>query len=258
MAKKSTRIFIHTDLEGASGVYCFAQTRQRQSPLYREAIEYLMGDIAAVVAGLHAAGPCTITVSDGHGSGANFIPHLMAPGATYLTGQPRPRNPELFPDSDAIILLGFHSMNHTQDGVLCHTQSSINEGRYWYNDRESGEIAQMAMLAGSRDIPVIMVSGDVATCREARDFLGPEVVTVATKRGIAREAAELYPFEATRAALHQGAQRALAALPHCKPYKLTLPLSARRTYNEFTEDPGFTRPVERAELLTDFSDIFTF
>jgi hypothetical protein len=46
------KIYIVTDLEGASGVYKFTQTREPGHPLGEPAKEYLMGDIAAVVRGL--------------------------------------------------------------------------------------------------------------------------------------------------------------------------------------------------------------
>ncbi len=83
------KIYILTDLEGASGVYRFAQTREPKDPLGEVAKEYLMGDIAAVVRGLRDAGATEILVLDGHGSQA-FVPHLMEPGARYITGLPRP------------------------------------------------------------------------------------------------------------------------------------------------------------------------
>ncbi len=73
------KIYINTDLEGASGVYQFAQSRESGTPLNREACEYLMDDIAAVVRGLREAGVAEILVLDGHGSGA-VIPHRLAPG----------------------------------------------------------------------------------------------------------------------------------------------------------------------------------
>ncbi|MEN6335070.1 MAG: M55 family metallopeptidase, partial [Phycisphaerales bacterium] len=201
------RIYIVTDLEGASGVYKFAQTREANNPLGEKAKEYLMGDIAAVVRGLRSAGATDIVVLDGHGSQA-FVPHLMEPGARYITGLPRPGHLTGLDGSFAgMIQLGAHAMMGTPDGVLCHTQSSRSENRYWYNGVESGELAQCAAIAGHFDVPTIMVTGDEATCREAGHFFGSDCVTVAVKRGISREAAELYPFEETRQALYEGARR---------------------------------------------------
>ena len=244
LAAKPPRIYIVTDLEGASGVYKFAQTREPGNPLGEKAKEYLMGDIAAVVRGLRSANVFDIVILDGHGSQA-FVPHLMEPGAKYITGKPRPGPLTDLDDSfDGLIQLGAHAMMGTPDGVLCHTQSSRSENRYWYNGVESGELAQCAAIAGYYDIPTIMVTGDVAACREATKFFGPECVTVAVKRGISREAAELYPFDDTHKALYEGACRAVEAIPKCKPYKLSLPIKAKKEYLVFDD------PSKEARLIT--------
>ena len=214
------------------------------------------GDIAALVRGLRAAGASRIVVLDGHRGGDNFIPHLMEPGATYITGMPRKPAEGLDKSCDGVVLLGYHAMKGTPDGVLNHTQVSAQEMRYWYNGLESGEIAQSALIAGALGVPVIMVTGDTATCREAKRFLGPEVVAVATKRGISREAAELYPFEETRQAIFEGAAKALAALPGCKPYKIKMPIKGKREWIERTDRPSETRVVVREATIRDINRIY--
>lgn len=258
MAEGNWKIYVATDLEGASGVFRFAQTRDITSPLYVQAMEYLMGDIAALVRGLRAAGAARIVVADGHGRGDNFIPHLMEPGATYITGGPRKPGEGLDRTFHGVVLLGYHAMKGTADGVLNHTQSSIVEMRYWYNDRESGEIAATSLIAGGLGVPVIMVTGDVATCREAREFLGKEVVTVATKRGIGREAAELYPLQETREAIFEGAGKAVEAIGRCRPYKLPAPIRCKREWIERTERPSETRISVREASVRDVTKIIDF
>ena len=252
------RIYILTDLEGASGVYKFTQTREPGHPLGEPAKEYLMGDIAAVVKGLRAAGVDEIVVIDGHGSQA-FVPHLMAPGATYITGKPRPGLMTGLDESFAgLIQLGAHAMMGTPDGVLCHTQSSRSENRYWYNGVESGELAQVAAIAGHYGVPTIMVTGDVATCREAATFFGPHCVNVAVKRGLAREAAELYPFDETRKALYEGARRAVAAIEQCKPYTLTLPIQAKKEHLVFEGPEKTPRRITKEGTIEDVLKLFNF
>ncbi len=252
------KIYIVTDLEGASGVYQFAQTREPGNPLGEKAKEYLMGDVAAVVRGLRAAGVGEILVLDGHGSQA-FVPHLMEPGAKYLTGKPRPGTLWGLDDSFAgIIMLGHHAMMGTPDGVLCHTQSSKSENRYWYHGIESGELAQCAAVAGHYGVPPIMVTGDEATCREAKDFFGPTCVTVAVKEGIAREAALLYPFEETRQALFEGAQRAVAAIAQCKPYRLATPIAAKKEYRVFDDSSPEGRLITKEGTIEDVLKLFEF
>jgi D-amino peptidase len=231
LVSAQVKIYVMTDLEGVSGVYKFAQTREKDTPLNIQACEYFMQDLAAVVRGLRDGGATEVLVVDGHGSQA-IIPHMMAPGAKYATGRPKPGVGLWGLDESfaGMVQFGAHAMMGTADGVLNHTQSSIPENRYWYNGIESGELAQCALIAGHFGVPTILVTGDEATCREATRFFGPECVTVAVKRGISREAAVLYPFEESRKALFEGARKAIAAVARCKPYVLKLPIEARMQY----------------------------
>jgi D-amino peptidase len=224
------KIYVITDLEGISGVYKFTQTRETDTPAAREAREYFMGDLAAVVRGLRDGGANEVLVLDGHGNTA-LIPHLMVPGAKYITGRPLPNLLCGLDSSYAgLVFLGYHAMMGTSDGVLNHTQSSKTEHRYWYNGVESGELAQCAAMAGSFGVPPILVTGDEATCREAEQFFGNACVKVAVKKGIGRESAMLYPFEQTRKALYEGAKRAVHNIENCKPYRLEFPIQAKKQY----------------------------
>jgi len=256
-AAAERKIYVVTDLEGISGVYQFAQTRETDTPLARQAREYFMGDLAAVVRGLRDGGATDVVVLDGHGNQA-VIPHLMAPGAKYITGLPRP---EMFPGLDSnvvgLVMFGAHAMMGTPDGVLHHTQSSRTENRYWYNGVESGELVQCAAVAGHYGVPPILVTGDEAACREAEKFFGKDCVTVAVKKGLAREAAALYPFEETRKALYQGARRAMKAISRCRPYKLDPPIRARKQHLVL-DDPAHPRLVTKEGTITNVLELLRF
>ena len=252
------KIYVITDLEGASGVYKFSQAREPDTPLGEKAKEYLMGDISAVVRGLRYGGAAEILVLDGHGAQA-FVPELMEPGAKYITGTPRPQVLWGLDETFAgCVLLAHHAMMGTPDGVLHHTLSSQTKNRYWYNGVESGELAQCAAIAGYFGVPPIMVTGDEATCREAEKFFGRSCVTVAVKRGINREAAVLYPFAETRKALYQGAQRAVAAIGHCKPYRLSLPIQAKKQYLVFDGPAGQGRLETKEGTIDDVLRLLDF
>lgn len=243
LASAQLKIYVNTDLEGISGVFKFDQTREKDTPLNIQACEYFMGDLAAVIKGLRDGGASEIIVLDGHGSQA-VIPHLMVPDAKYITGKPRPgagNLTDLDNSFSGMVMLGFHAMMGTPDGVLNHTQSSKTENRYWYNGVESGELAQNAAIAGYYGVPLIMVTGDEATCREARKFFGNNIITVAVKKGLSREAAMLYPFEETRLALYEGAKKAIAAISSCKPYILETPIKVKEEYLNL--DPSLSKPV---------------
>jgi D-amino peptidase len=254
--KKQIKIYVNTDLEGISGVFKFAQTREKDTPLNIQACEYFMGDLAAVIHGLRDGGATEIVVLDGHGSQA-VIPHLMDPGASYITGVPR-KGPLTGLDSTytGMLMIGFHAMNGTPDGVLHHTQSSKTEAKYWYNGVEWGEMAQNAAIAGYYNVPTLMISGDEATCREARKFFGDKIVTVAVKKGIARESAQLFPFAQTRKALYEGAKRAVSAIAYCKPFKPEYPLSAKKQW--LTGHPKDQKTVTKEGVVNDGLHILDF
>ncbi len=229
----SKKIYVVTDLEGISGVYKFTQTRETETPLARQAREFFMGDLAAVVRGLRAGGATEVLVLDGHGNQA-LLPELMVPGAKYITGLPRS---EHFPGLDGtfggVVFLGFHAMMGTTNGVLNHTQSSKTENRYWYNGVESGELAQCAAVAACFGVAPILVTGDEATCLEAERFFGKACVKVAVKKGLGRESAVLYPFAETRQRLYEGAKRAMKAMKQCQPYRIEAPIQAKKEYLVF-------------------------
>jgi D-amino peptidase len=255
------KIYIVTDLEGASGVYKFAQTRERDTPLNIKACEYLMGDINAVVRGLRDGGATEIIVLDGHGSGT-VIPDLIEKGAKHVTGSGMPRtngSPLWGLDNSfaGFVQVGAHAMMGTPDGVLCHTQSSKTEHRYWYNDVETGEIGQAAAIAGYFGVPAIMVTGDEAVCREAKKFFGENCVTVPVKQGIAREAAVLYPFSETRQALYEGAKKAMANISKCKPYIIKSPIKVKKQYLELDpENPKQSKVITKEGTLESALQIY--
>lgn len=252
------KIYIFTDLEGVSGVYNFKQTREKGSPENIQACEYFMGDLTAVIRGLRDGGATEILVIDGHGN-QSIIPHMMIPGASYVTGKPRPANLYGLDGSfAAMVQFGAHAMNGTPHGVLSHTQSSRSENRYWYNGVECGELVQCATIAGYYGVPTILVTGDEATCREAEKFFGTGCVTVAVKEGIAREAARLYPFEETRKALYEGAKRSMEAISQCEPYKMDLPIRGKLEYLDIYSNPDDPELVTREALFHDARDIVKF
>ncbi len=215
-------------MEGISGISRFAQCGRDPELYEKEGRPLLMKDIWALVDGLLEGGATDIVINDGHGGGGNFVPDMMHPGARYFTGIQRPCPAAGIDDSfDAAVLLGYHAMNGTPTGMMHHTQSSLAETKYWYAGVESGEIVQSAIVIGSFGVPIVMVTGDVATGIEAKRFLGDDIVHVAVKEGYGRQCGLLYAPEKAHEMIREGAVEALKRIPLCKPYTVEFPLEGK-------------------------------
>jgi D-amino peptidase len=222
------KVYIVTDLEGISGITHWDQTRDFTTLLYQEARHLLTAEVAACVQGCLDGGADEIIVNDGHGGGFNLVPEELHPGASYVTGMGRPdSHPCLDETVDALVLLGYHAMNGTVDGVLHHTQSSVGEYKYWYNGVECGEIVQSSLVAGYYGVPPVMCTGDERACQEARRFLGESIVTVAVKQGLSRTSCRMLAPSLARDMIREAAQRAMGVVSQCRPLRFDLPIQAR-------------------------------
>ena len=242
------RVYINTDLEGCSGITLFDQTRDSRGPRYAESCRLLMGDLNAAVTGAVEGGATEVWVLDGHGNPLNVVPELMHPAAEWICGRGFPAGWGLDEGFACAFLVGYHAMARTPDGVLCHTQSSRSDARYWYHGREFGEIGQEAMILGHFGIPIALVTGDVAACREAREFLGEEIVTVAVKEGYSRECCRMMAPAKAHELIRAGAKDAMQRISRCRPLKMDLPMPGRCEYLEELLPDGPT-PANLDELL---------
>ncbi|RKY57855.1 MAG: aminopeptidase [Candidatus Latescibacterota bacterium] len=260
------KVYIVTDLEGISGICLFEQTREKIPPLYEEARLLLTREVNAAVQGCLDAGAEEVVVLDGHGGGFNFVPEEMHPGAYFITGPGRP-HPLLGLDESfgAVLCIGFHAKLGTPDGVLHHTQSSKAETRYWYNGIEMGEIGQVALIAGAYGVPVAMVTGDLAACREARELLGEDIVTVKVKEGYGRHCAKMLPPKRAREEIRKGAREAVMKAPSLKPFILPLPIEGKLMFGdkEYADNfkPKKARRIDERTFVATFHsalEILTF
>ncbi len=227
------QVYIGTDLEGVCGVYSFAQTRDAYgSPANVEARKLLMGEVNAAVAGCFDGGAERVVVRDGHNGAKSFFPDDVDERAEIVMGRAAPRDAVISQGFDAAILLGYHAMSHTPRGVLCHTQSSVSWDNYWVNGELAGEIWQSSVFVGSKDIPVVMVTGDKAGCDEARALLGDGIVTVSVKTGLHREGALMLAPKKARDLIRQGAKEAMGRAAECKPLKPEFPLTIRWQFKD--------------------------
>lgn len=225
-------ILIVTDLEGISGIDSAQQIQcDAESPMYQDSCAKLMNDINNTVEGALDAGAKKVFVWDGHGKGVNFLKDKLHKHAVQ-TGM----DTVDYSNIDGFIQVGAHAMAGTLNAFLDHTQSSVQYYNYYIENIRCGEIAKVGAFAGYYDIPVVMISGDDATVREAQRFF-PYTVTAEVKRAVSRnEAVSLNP-DAAAELLHKAAYEGMKKLSTIPPLKFQFPLklSLEFTRSDFAD-----------------------
>ena len=227
-------VIIVSDLEGASCV-----GRDDMIPFenegYQEARKFLMADVNAAIEGAFSGGATKVTVLDGHGGGGNFIPGALDERANLIPGSEFVEKPLL--GYDALFCVGAHAMAGTEKAFLDHTQCATKWFEYCINGVPCGEMAQQVYCLGAFGVPLVMMSGDRATCEEAKR-LAPGVVTACVKATEYRNRAECLPQEEAldliRAAAKEGVQRT----KEIRPCVLPLPAEIRVTFtrNDYCDE----------------------
>ena len=125
----------------------------------------------------------------------------------------------------ACIFVGYHAKAGTASSVLDHTISGSAMKSIKINGLELPELGINGAIAGYFKVPVIMLSGDAETCRQAKTILGSEVVTVDVKEGLGRFTAKMLPAVEARRRLQEGAKQALLKREKIAAFKLGPPLN---------------------------------
>ena len=244
------KIYIHTDLEGISGIDKAEMVSDTKSPNYHYSIERLMADVNAAVDGAFLGGADHVTVLDSHGGGNNFDMNLLDKRAQFDT-KPNKKWWGILDESYfGSFFIGAHAMAGTLHAFLDHTQSSESIYNYYVNGRKMGELGQWAMVCAHFKVPVIMVSGDEAAVVEATQFFG-DIETAAVKKAVSRSSARLLPNEEAEERIRLAAKAAVLKNEKKQPFTPILPMEIKI---EFTRSDHLDRTmapsIERIDART--------
>jgi D-amino peptidase len=229
--KPPLKVFISVDMEGISGIVHSDQTTSGTAE-YAAGRKWMAQDVNAAVEGALEAGATEVVVNDSHGSMRNIDPDDLDPRAILISGSPKPLSMMQGIDASfqACLFIGYHAKAGTDDAILDHTISSSVVRAIRVNGAELPELGLNAAIAGYYGVPVVLVSGDTAVCRQAGEVLGKDVVTVAVKEAYGRLAAKLVPMGEARRMIKAGVKDALTRLGRAKPFKIASPYNFELEY----------------------------
>ena len=251
------RVHVISDMEGVAGIVKWEQTTGGE-PLYEEGRRLYTEEINAAVRGAKSAGATEIVVMDCHGAGKGWtfnslIPDELDPACEYVVQEEWTEYTEFLERGcDAALFIGMHARAGTRLGVMAHTISGRDYQNLWFNGTSVGETGINAALCGTWNCPVLLVTGDEATCREATELLGPGVTTVAVKRGLRRFSARQLAPQRARELIEEGAKKALSDLKAVAPYDPGRPCEVRAEFKSTVEPDRFRfrHGVERVDDRT--------
>lgn len=196
-------------MEGATGVTHTADvaTGTEQWQRFRT---LFTADVNACVAGLAAGGANGLLVNEAHSAQRNLLLENLDERASMLTGRHKPLSMMQGIDSgpDGVVFLGYHAAAGEQ-GVLAHTYLPNSITRVWLDGVVASEGRLNAALAAEYGVPVLLVTGDDATCSDSEGY-APEAARVAVKECVSRYAAICLPPAETAASIARAAERAMS------------------------------------------------
>jgi D-amino peptidase len=229
------RVHVIGDLEGVCGITRWEQAAGG-APMYEEARRLYTEEINAAVRGARAAGATEVVVMDHHGAGKEWsfnslIPDLLDPGCDFVVQQRWTEYSGFLEGGcDACLLVGMHARAGTTDGLMNHTISTSAFQNLWFNGVPVGEIGINAAFCGAFGCPVLLVTGDAASCREGRDLLGAGLTTVAVKEAFGRTSARHVAPLRARPMIEEAARSCLGDLGAVAPYVPGRPCEIRAEF----------------------------
>ena len=219
---KGLKVFISVDMEGVCVVINWDETAQG-GPDYGMFRTLMTQEVNAAIAGAVAAGATEILVRDAHDSARNILPELLDPRVRLLrewTYGPLSMMEGIDKTYDAAIFIGYHARASTPDAVLKHTMTTKLLDVI-INGKKMPEAGINGLIAGHFGVPVVLVSGDQAIARQAKELFG-DIETAVVKEAISTAAIMLHPSKA-RDLIRDKTTAALKRLKDFKPLKFNPP-----------------------------------
>ncbi|MFD0270408.1 M55 family metallopeptidase [Streptomyces sp. NPDC127106] len=249
------KILISADMEGATGVTWPADVLPG-TPEWERCRPMFTSDVNAAVLGFLDGGADRVLVNEAHWTMRNLLLEQLDERAEMITG--RHKTLSMVEgvqrgDVDGVAFVGYHTGAGTE-GVLAHTYLANSITGVWLNGVRASEGLLNAHVVAEYGVPVILVTGDDLTCRDAAVY-APDAVTVAVKDHISRYAAVCRTPARTAADIRAAAKQAAALAVRRDPvrggpYTVELEFDAEHLAMYATLVPGVERSGERRVAYT--------
>lgn len=219
------KVYIQTDIEGVAG-FCFFENRKSKDTecinhRYRM-YQLLTDEVNSAVKACFDAGAAEVIVNDNHGSGYNILFEQLDERCQIIHGRSGTGNDwlEFFDETfDALVIVGAHAMAETPCAITPHSKWCVNNGEIYLS-----EASMAAALAGDKNVPTVMASGDDKIGSELLAKM-PDLEFAQVKRAISPYlACSMIPKAACKL-IYEKVRSGLARRNEIKPYKVAGPVN---------------------------------
>ena len=246
---KKLKIYISADMEGVGGVVSGDQLGPTSFE-YQRFREFMTQEVNAAIEAAFAAGATEIVVSDSHGNAQNLLIEKFPKNVLVVRGFPRPLMMMQGIDEtfDGVVFIGYHSSTTNPQGVRAHTISSARLADVRLNNISMSEGSMNAAIAGHFNVPVIMVSGDDAACKEVESIIG-DVEDAVVKWNYGFHSARTMTPQAASDLIGAKVRTAVGRIKDFKPYKLRMPIQLDVRFKSYrpSEVLSYLSIVERID-----------
>ncbi|MEU0693779.1 M55 family metallopeptidase [Streptomyces niveus] len=249
------KILISADMEGATGVTWPGDVLPG-TPQWERCRTLFTSDVNAAVLGFLDGGADDVLINEAHWSMRNLLLEQLDDRAQLLTGRHKTLSMVegvQHGDVDAIAFIGYHTGAGTE-GVLAHTYLANSVTGVWLNGARASEGLLNAHVVAEYGVPVVLVTGDDLTCRDA-DGYAPGARKVAVKDYVSRYAAVCRTPTRTAADIRSAAREATALAVRYEPvdggpFTIELEFDAEHLAGAATVVPGVVGSGERRVAYT--------
>ncbi len=213
------KLYISADIEGVCGIADWKETEigEPQGAYFREE---MTKEVKAACEAANESGVDEIFVKDAHGSGRSINPAMLPENVRLMrawTRDPFSMMAGIDGSYCGAMFVGYHSAAGTNGNPLAHTMNGDNV-HVLINGTPASEFHMNAFTAASFGVPALLVTGDEALCRSARE-LDPGIRVVPVSEGKGNASISINPALAAR----RIKEEAKAALARPSPKPLELP-----------------------------------
>jgi D-amino peptidase len=209
------KLYLSVDMEGITGLpdYTYVSASMNN---YERARKIMTDETNYVVGAAFENGCSEVLVNDSHMKMNNILIDQLHPDAQLITGDVKTYSMVHGLDESfaGAMFIGYHT-RAGMPGVMSH--SMIHMVRNFYvNDMQVGEIGMNAFVAGHYGVPILLVSGDDETAKEAEALI-PNITTAIVKQAISRSATKSLTPKKAGELLQEKVELALKNRDQVKP-----------------------------------------